>query len=407
MKKLLLVSAVAASTLMASGYKIPEQSLNSTALSGAYVSNATTADAAYFNPANMAFMSSDKHLELNAMYIHLNPIDFSGQVGGPTTDVHTAQSASEDFLIPQIYLVAKPMGEDESVRFGLSINEPAGLSKRWPEGVQAMYAEEFTFKLIEVNPNISYKIMDNLAIAGGVRFVYTKGAIKTSPAGGGLDMDGSSWDLGYNLALAYKPFEMWGMALTYRSEVDLTVEGGQATGYTAPYPTSMPASVTLPLPATLTLATDIDVTESTNIEFVYERTFWSAYKELDITIDATGVGGSLMQIQSDKNWEDSNTFRLGLTQGLGDSLDLMLGVAYDETPVPDQSLGFELPDSNAVIFSGGVRWAMTEEVDIGIAALYDIKEDRFVSFDDNENGIDGTFSGSSAFILSAGLGYKF
>lgn len=404
MKKLLLVSAVAASTLMASGYKIPEQSLNSTALAGAYVSNATTADAAYFNPANMAFMSSDRHLELNAMYIHLNPIDFSGQVGGPTTDVHTAQSASEDFLIPQIYLVAKPMGEDESVRLGLSINEPAGLSKRWPEGVQAMYAEEFTFKLIEVNPSLSYKVLDNLAVAAGVRFVYTKGIIKTSPAGGGLDMDGSSWDLGYNLALSYMPFDMWGMALTYRSKVDLTVEGGQATGYTPPYPTATPASVTIPLPATLTFATDVDVTESTNLEFVYERTFWSAYEELNIEIPAMGP---LPGMPVAKNWEDSNTFRLGLTQGLGESLDLMLGVAYDETPVPDQSLGFELPDSNAVIFSGGVRWAMTEELDIGVSALYDIKEDRFVSFNDNENGIDGTFSGSSAFILSAGLGYKF
>jgi len=52
MKKLLLASAVAATSLMAAGYKIPEQSLNSTALAGAYVSNTSAADAAYYNPAN-------------------------------------------------------------------------------------------------------------------------------------------------------------------------------------------------------------------------------------------------------------------------------------------------------------------------------------------------------------------
>ncbi len=411
MKRLLLMSAVAASTLMAQGYKIPEQSLNSTALSGAYVSNASTADAAYYNPANMAFMSSDRHLELNAMYIHLNPIDFGGQVGGPTADVHTAQSASEDFLIPQVYLVAKPMGEDESVRLGLSINEPAGLSKRWPEGVQAMYAEEFTFKLIEVNPSLSYKVLDNLAVAAGVRFVYTNGVIKANTsAGDGLlqgavDLEGSSWDIGYNLALSYKPLDIWGMALTYRSNVDLTVEGGAASGF--PQMPSLVASVEVPLPAVITVATDVDITDSTNLEFVYERAFWSTYETLDIMIDTTPFGMPVTHMTSDKNWEDANTFRLGLTQGLGESLDLMVGVAYDETPVPDESLGFELPDSNAVVFSGGIRWAMSEEVDIGIAALYDIKEDRFVSYNDNENGIDGTFSGSSAFMLSAGLGYKF
>ena len=39
--------AASASTVQASGYRIPEQSLNSTALSSAYGANAFDADAAY------------------------------------------------------------------------------------------------------------------------------------------------------------------------------------------------------------------------------------------------------------------------------------------------------------------------------------------------------------------------
>ncbi len=407
MKKLLLVSAVAASTLMASGYKIPEQSLNSTALAGAYVSNASTADAAYYNPANMAFMSSDRHLEFNAMYIHLNPVEFSGDLTGPygpsqsiVTVPSQSESASEDFLIPQIYLVSKPLGESEDIRVGLSINAPAGLSKRWSEGLESLMAEEFTLKVIETNPTVSYRIMDDLAFAAGVRFVYSEGIVKAGGPGG-LDLQGSSWDVGYNLALAYKPLEMWGVALTYRSSIDLTEEGGQASYLSAPNPSAYPASVTIPLPATLTLATDVDVTESTNIEFVYERTSWSDYKELDIQVMGTSV------LTAKKNWVDTNTFRLGLTQGFGDALELMVGVAYDETPVPDETLGFELPDSNALIGSLGARYAWNEEFDIGAAVLYDTKEERFVSRNVNQNGIDGTFSGASALMVSVGLGYKF
>ena len=400
MKKLLLVSAVAATSLMAQAYKIPEQSLNSTALAGAYVSHATTADAAYYNPANMAFMSSGKHLELNAMYIHLNPVEFSGSVGanGP----HTAESASEDFLIPQVYLVGAPIGEDEDLRLGLSVNTPAGLSKRWPEGVESQSAEEFTLKVVEVNPTISYRFMDNLAIAAGVRFVYSEGVIKTSPAGGGLDLEGNSWDIGYNLALSYRPYESWGVALTYRSNVDLTEEGGDKFTHPTYGTMTTPASVTVPLPATFTLATDVDITESTNIEFVYERDFWSAYDELNIQIPAFGP---LPGQPSPKNWEDANTFRLGLTQALDDSFDLMVGLAYDETPVPDETLGFELPDNNAYIGSIGLRWAVNDELDLGAAFLYDMKEKRSVS--GNDNGIDGTFSSSSAFMASIGLGYRF
>ncbi len=41
--------------LMAGGYKIPDNSINSTAPPAAYVANAHGADAAYFNPAAMVF----------------------------------------------------------------------------------------------------------------------------------------------------------------------------------------------------------------------------------------------------------------------------------------------------------------------------------------------------------------
>jgi len=37
-----------------------------------------------------------------------------------------------------------------------------------------------SLKVIEVAPSISYRILDNLAIAGGVRFVYSEGVVKTA-----------------------------------------------------------------------------------------------------------------------------------------------------------------------------------------------------------------------------------
>ena len=409
MKKLLLISAVAASTLMASGYKIPEQSLNSTALAGAYVSNASTADAAYYNPANMAFMSDDTHLELNLMYIGLSSINFEGSaLGAPT---HSAESESENFVIPQIYLVSAPIGEDEDIRLGLSLNAPAGLSKRWETTPESYAAQEFTLKVIEVNPTMSYRFADSFSVAVGMRFVYSSGIISTEPTPRGyLDLEGDSWDLGYNLALAYKPFDIWGMALTYRSNIDLTVEGGQGLPASMAPLTHVPGNTSIPLPAVATFATDLDITDSTNIELVYERVFWSAYDELDIQLDYPGpaLGGPGTQhVISQKDWKDTNTIRLGLTQGLGDTTDLMLGFAYDETPVPEENIGFELPDSDAYIGSIGLRWAASDSVDIGAAVLYDYKTSRTVEPTVENNGIDGEFTNASALIVSLGLGYKF
>jgi long-chain fatty acid transport protein len=85
----------------------------------------------------------------------------------------------------------------------------------------------------------------------------------------------------------------------------------------------------------------------------------------------------------------------------------MLGLAYDETPVPNDTIGFEMPDSDAYIGSIGVRWAVNDELDLGAALLYDEKKERTVTPTADNHGIDGTFSGSNAILVSLGLGYRF
>ncbi len=42
-----------------------------------------------------------------------------------------------------------------------------------------------------------------------------------------------------------------------------------------------------------------------------------------------------------------------LTYVLNDYLTIMGGFAYDETPAPTENIGFELPDSDAWIYSLG------------------------------------------------------
>ena len=52
----LTAGILAAGPALASGYRIPEQSLNTTALSAAYVASTPAADASYYNPANMSWL---------------------------------------------------------------------------------------------------------------------------------------------------------------------------------------------------------------------------------------------------------------------------------------------------------------------------------------------------------------
>ena len=70
----LLLLATAGSAL-ASGYRIPEQSVNSTARAGSYVAYTPSADAAYYNPANMSWLEDRGYLERHATWNQLSPIE--------------------------------------------------------------------------------------------------------------------------------------------------------------------------------------------------------------------------------------------------------------------------------------------------------------------------------------------
>ncbi|MFW9619612.1 MAG: transporter, partial [Sulfurospirillum sp.] len=94
--------SLSAATLLASGYRIPEQSLNSVALSAAYVAGANGADASYYNPANMSFMENGAFTEVAMTYINLPKVDFSGTA--PVA--YSADSKEEQFLMPNLHYVS-------------------------------------------------------------------------------------------------------------------------------------------------------------------------------------------------------------------------------------------------------------------------------------------------------------
>jgi len=395
----LALSAAASTVLMAGGYKIPEQSLNSMALGAAYIANTTEADTAYFNPANMVFLGEKQYVEGAVTLAHLPSNIFTlGSASGETE--------TENILIPNFHYVSAPMGD---FRWGFSITAPGGLTKRWNTPFQKAFAEEFTLKIIDVNPSISYKVMDNLSVGAGVRLIYSEGVVKNDARGIGIplkvDMEGDTIEFGYNLAISYKPTEDTTMAVTYRSNVDLNEEGTATITYPIGSPTGTTvtgdAGVTVPLPAALNIAVSQTWGNTFTLEAVYERTFWSTYETLEFTNTNLPV--------SDKNWVDTNTFRLGATVQL-EKITMMMGFAIDETPVPVENLGFELPDTDAKVFSMGFRYQQTDALSWGAAFLLDTKDPLSMPRGISENPVlanGGSFSGGGAMLTTIGMAYEF
>jgi len=406
MKKIALISLVASSVLMAGGYKIPETSLNAVALSAANIAHNKSADAAYYNPANMVFMTNKNHVEADLMYIGLSKVKFEGTISTVPQDI---ESESETFLVPSLHYVS---GDVSGARFGLSVTVPGGLSKRWKNSLATYSAEEFTLETIELNPTIALPIGDKVGVAVGIRVVHSSGVVKatgTHPTYGAYsqDMEGDSIDFGYNLALAYKPTSDLELGLTYRSQIDLTEDGDAylsmpGAGVTAD---TYGASVTVPLPASLSMAIAYTFPTKTTVEFVYERNYWSAYEDLNFNYNNPYAEGAF-GISKPKDWKDTSAFRLGVTQEY-DKMIIMAGIVYDETPVPDSSVGFELPDSDSLSVSLGGRYKIDEKMDVGVSALYSMRDDRSIAAANSDAGLDGEFTDSNVLLVSVGMGYKF
>ncbi len=413
MKKILLtISAVSA--IYAAGYKIPEQSLNAVSLSAAYVANANGADASYYNPANMVWNDNANLLEFGLTYINLPKVNFEGTVDGNNAN---AKSKSEQFLLPTLHFSSKSYG---SFRYGLSITAPGGLSKRWDTPFQKATAKEFTLKVIEINPTIAYKINDKFAIGGGLRAVYSSGKVKAEKAPYySEDMNGDDISFGYNLAVSYRPSNYLKFATTYRSKINLK-EDGTANGYINKYllthnladattliPYDTNANVSIPLPATLDMAVAYTFKQKTTVEFVYEKVYWSSYKNLDFNFD-NPYAEAVLGRSIDKNWKDSNTYRIGITHQYNDKLKLMAGFAIDNSPIPSNTLGFELPDADSKLYSLGFEYKYSKKISFGLGYLYDDKKTRTITASDaNENGIVGTFSHIRAHLLTTSIKYRF
>ena len=405
MKKAISVMALAsiftAGSAMASGWRIPEQSVDSTAKAGANIASAKRADTAYFNPAKMSWMQDTTHIEFDATYIYLSPIEYEDA----RNPAFNGKSESEHFLLPELFVVSPSFG---GARFGLAVVEPYGLSKRWKDPYQKAVAEEFSLAVIEVNPTVSYSFANIVSVAAGPRMLYADAKVRSDASGLGLplsrEMEGDTIEWGWNAAVAVRPMEKLNLAVTYRSNVDLDFEDDARLNLMGTRVT-LDADVSVPAPAVLAISVAYDVLDNLNVEFTWDRTFWSEYEFLDFNF-SPNIPGNPFEPAQVRDWKDANAYRIGVTWGVTRSLDLMAGFAYDENPAPTEHIGFELPDSDAWIYSLGAQYKVSEKMDIGVGVLYDYKESRTVQVNPTDR-VYGEFTNASALLVSVGLNYRF
>ncbi|MCP4687490.1 MAG: hypothetical protein GY859_05525, partial [Desulfobacterales bacterium] len=188
------------------------------------------------------------------------------------------------------------------------------------------------------------------------------------------------------------------LGASYRSQVKHYVSGEfeiRDQGVNGYHDTDIEAQVTLPPVAYIGLAWSPG---PLTLEFDFHWTGWSTYDELSATYkDPQGPvfpGGPPPStgISKEKNWEDVWAYRFGARYQLTESLALLGGITFDESPIPEEHMDPGLPSGDRWEFSLGASYkkgAMTFD----FAYCYLI--DDGMKFD-NEVGDYGTDFGNPA-----------
>jgi long-chain fatty acid transport protein len=411
MKKISSLSLMLATTLFGAGYQIPNSSINSVALATANVANANGADAAYFNPARMTQNKADIHqAEASLSYVMLTPMTYEPAAG---TDIESNKITS---TIPAIHFASANLStnSEQDIRFGLSVVIPAGLTRAWDDMPANATSKKYALETIELNPSIGIKLNDAFSIGAGVRYIKGSGEVELdgsslpSPSTYTLDMKGDGSGVGMNFALSYQATSALNFSATYRTKVlmnltgdaDVTMPALVLYGTTAEQTSRV--SLDVPIPANALLGVAYAFESGTTLEFVWDRTFWSIVQDTDFDFSNAYVQNTSLETSKPKEWTDSDSYRVGVTQKISNAT-LMAGLAYNKNPAPDQYVSFASPETDTLSISFGGRYLVSDNIEFGLATLYNKGYERTTSQPTNLLGMNGTISDKDLYVVTAGV----
>jgi long-chain fatty acid transport protein len=155
-----------------------------------------------------------------------------------------------------------------------------------------------------------------------------------------------------------------------------------------------------PFPSIAQVGVAFSPNENWDIELDLMRTGWSRFEALAVNFETTPTASFVRP----QNWEDSNSYRLGVNKNVSPNWDVRFGAVYDENPQPVEAVSPLLPDSDRIGASLGAGFhAGPFIVDGGVLVLH------FKDRDTNGHNLEsfnGTYE-TDALLWSMNLGYRF
>lgn len=404
----------------AEGYQVNSQSAKQSGMGHVGVAMKLGAESMHFNPAGLVFM--DKNVDLSA--------GISGVFANAkfTQGDYTAKSDNKASTPMYVYAGFKIY---DNLAAGVSLNTPYGSAINWGKDWKGAHlVQDISLKAFNIQPTVSWKIMDRLSIGAGLMMEFGNielnraligpgnisamanaviggnpqlGAMipdeikaligkydNTSAASVGLKGD-AGMRFGFNVGAMFDINEKITIGLSYRSKVIAKVKEGDVSlayankadldklmglvGMIMPGFNGLPPldqatfSAELPLPDNWNVGVNYKPTNRWDLSAEVQFVGWGAYKSLDVNFYPESELSDY-NISAPKNYKNSRIYRLGAQFAATNRLDVRLGTYFDESPVKDDYLNPETPSMNKLGLTAGLSFRPLESLSVDFAFSY-------------------------------------
>ncbi|MEC6813978.1 outer membrane protein transport protein [Photobacterium toruni] len=359
----------------AAGFQLAEYS--ATGLGRAFAGEAAMADnasAQFRNPAMLTYLTGIQ-ISTGAIYVDPN-IDITG------THSLLGQTGSSDFannaVIPNFYF-SRPLTDKATI--GIAFGTHFGMrTDLGTDFKAAMFGNQAEIHTVEINPNLGYKINDQLSVGAGVRYVMASGhfgaAVPTNASLGMLQplagknlkfMEGEDNAWGWQVGTAWQINANNRIGFSYQSAVKLNLEGhANGIGFDGTGKGSYAGTLPIELPASAEIASFHQLNDQWAVHASINWTDWSAFEKLEANIPQLGGSKKI----KDENWKDNYRFAVGTTYQATNKLVLRSGIAYDTSAVDEANRTQTIPETDRTWLSVGAGYAWSENLTLDAGFTY-------------------------------------
>lgn len=416
MKKIISLSLLSllAADAFAGGYRISLQGNRQLAMGHTGVGViGQNAESLFFNPASGTFLKDKWSFSAGAVAL-VSHVKFQNSL-------YNWSYASESLGTP-FYLYGNYQFTDK-LSVGLAVYSPYGSSVEWDKDWAGSHlVNNIDLRAVFIQPTVSYKITDRISFGAGLIYVNGGVTFNRNLSRNMIDENGNRSDVtidasgvsawGYNLGVIAKLDDQVTFGANYRSQIDMKVEGGDATfsnlpGFLQGTYQHTTFNATMPLPAELTLGFSYQITDKWLAAVDYNLTFWKAYDNLIIEFDNPSIETSV----NPRNYKNSGTLRGGLQFAPSEKFSARIGGYYDVSPVQDGYFAPETPRNDGVAGTAGFTFNVTPKLAVDFSAIAIHFKEVNNSYNHYKEDHSYLYFGgdyrSSAYSLGLGLSYNF